>query len=113
MTMRYDTPTATSADADGNEPPPQPPPEDQPPPVALLNIRFITTAGEELHFKMKPTTRLSKAMSTYCDRWGRARQGLRFLFDGERVLDHHTPKDLDLGDGDTIEVHEEQIGGGV
>ncbi|KAK4502402.1 hypothetical protein PRZ48_005827 [Zasmidium cellare] len=105
MTINYQTPTATPADENGNEvPPPPPQPEDQPAQATLLNVRFTNSGGEELHFKMKPTTRLMKAMNHYSERWGRPRQQLRFLFEGERVLDHHTPTDLEIADGDTIEV---------
>lgn len=54
----YQAPTANETDADGNEVPPP----DAPPPPTLLNVKFSNQTGDELHFKMKPTTKLSKAM---------------------------------------------------
>jgi small ubiquitin-related modifier len=36
---------------------------------------------------------------------------VRFLFDGERLLETHTPKDLNMESGDEIDVVIEQVGG--
>ena len=36
---------------------------------------------------------------------------MRFLFDGERIGETQTPKDLGLEDGDSIDVVMEQVGG--
>uniref|UniRef100_A0A8P0PLB7 Ubiquitin-like domain-containing protein n=1 Tax=Canis lupus familiaris TaxID=9615 RepID=A0A8P0PLB7_CANLF len=36
---------------------------------------------------------------------------LRFLFEGQRVADNHTPKELDVEAEDVIEVYQEQTGG--
>ena len=38
--------------------------------------------------------------------------GVRFLFDGERLRENQTPGDLDMEDGDAIDVQIEQVGGG-
>jgi len=34
---------------------------------------------------------------------------LRFLFDGKRINDDETPKQLEMEDNDTIEVYQEQV----
>merc|ERR1719433_2160871 len=51
-------------------------------------------------------------MSTYCERAGLALQTIRFSFDGTRINESDTPKGLDMEDGDTIEVFQQQSGGG-
>ncbi|XP_014674277.1 PREDICTED: putative small ubiquitin-related modifier 8 [Priapulus caudatus] len=37
---------------------------------------------------------------------------LRFLFDGRRINDDDTPKQLEMENEDVIEVYQEQTGGG-
>merc|ERR550519_1119660 len=51
-------------------------------------------------------------MSTYCERAELALQTIRFSFDGTRINESDTPKGLDMEDGDTIEVFQQQSGGG-
>merc|ERR1740122_224517 len=51
-------------------------------------------------------------MATYCERAGLALQTIRFSFDGTRINESDTPKALDMEDGDTIEVFQQQSGGG-
>uniref|UniRef100_W5KC33 Ubiquitin-like domain-containing protein n=1 Tax=Astyanax mexicanus TaxID=7994 RepID=W5KC33_ASTMX len=36
---------------------------------------------------------------------------LRFLFEGQRITDNQTPKELGMEDEDVIEVYQEQTGG--
>ena len=40
-------------------------------------------------------------------------QTIRFSFDGTRINESDTPKSLDMEDGDTIEVFQQQSGGGT
>lgn len=115
-----------------------------------LNIK-VTDNNNEVFFKIKRTTALSKLMNAFCDRQGKTLASVRFLFDGARVqatdcpdsvsphlspskkretakspspthfsallasaiiadTNPHFPQ-LDMQDGDTLEVHQEQIGG--
>ncbi|KAJ1959888.1 SUMO protein smt3, partial [Dimargaris xerosporica] len=69
-----------------------------------LNIKVVSADSSEVHFKIKRSTPLRKLMETYCDRTGKNMNSVRFLFEGNRVLESHTPKDLDMEDGDTIDV---------
>jgi small ubiquitin-related modifier len=55
-------------------------------------------------FKIKRATPLKKLMETYCERQGKSMNSVRFLVDGERVRTDQSPQDLDLEDGDVIEV---------
>jgi hypothetical protein len=58
-----------------------------------INLKFRDMHGNELHFKLKQTTVMKKAMTAYATRTQRERHTLRFVNpDGERVLDDQTPE---------------------
>jgi len=75
-----------------------------------LNIK-VTDNNTEVFFKIKKHTELGKLMNAFCDRQGKNASACRFLFDGQRVTAQDTPETLDMADGDTLEVHQEQVGG--
>ena len=50
-------------------------------------------------------------MDAYCQRQGLASTNVRFLFDGERLHEAQTPKELNMENGDEIDVLVEQVGG--
>ncbi|KAG4032096.1 hypothetical protein MFRU_007g00100 [Monilinia fructicola] len=75
-----------------------------------LNIK-VTDNNNEVFFKIKRSTQLKKLMDAFCERQGKAPNSVRFLFDGSRVQPTDSPDKLDMQDGDTLEVHQEQIGG--
>ncbi|PGG95098.1 hypothetical protein AJ79_10265 [Helicocarpus griseus UAMH5409] len=79
-------------------------------PVEHLNIK-VTDNNNEVFFKIKRSTQLKKLMEAFCQRQGKDISSVRFLFDGTRVRQDDTPDTLDMADGDTLEVHQEQIGG--
>ncbi|CAF9905676.1 MAG: hypothetical protein GOMPHAMPRED_003316 [Gomphillus americanus] len=79
-------------------------------PTEHLNIK-VTDNNNEVFFKIKRTTTLKKLMDAFCDRQGKMPNSVRFLFDGDRVQPNDTPESLEMQDGDTLEVHQEQIGG--
>lgn len=51
--------------------------------------------------------------ATMCDSFlqGVPMNTLRFLFEGQRISDNQTPKELGMEDEDVIEVYQEQTGG--
>lgn len=53
--------------------------------VPSINLKFQDPNGTECHFKLKPTTKLEKAMKAYAKRTARDVKTLRFYFEGERV----------------------------
>ncbi|KPM39997.1 hypothetical protein AK830_g6554 [Neonectria ditissima] len=75
-----------------------------------LNIK-VTDNNNEVFFKIKRTTKLEKLMGAFCERQGKALSSVRFLFEGTRVQASDTPDALEMQDGDTLEVHQEQVGG--
>jgi len=99
-----------------------------------LNIK-VTDNNNEVFFKIKRSTKLEKLMSAFCERQGKTLNSVRFLFEGQRVQPTDTPDtvgfplldsthsfitfancsslsaQLEMQDGDTLEVHQEQVGG--
>ncbi|KAI6792707.1 hypothetical protein KC361_g6578 [Hortaea werneckii] len=93
--------------------PPSPSPaaeKEEPQASEHLNIK-VTDNNNEVFFKIKRTTQLKKLMDAFCERQGKDIRSCRFLFDGTRVNPTDNPETLEMADGDTLEVHQEQIGG--
>ncbi|KAK3945259.1 ubiquitin-related domain-containing protein [Diplogelasinospora grovesii] len=94
--------------ADSNGSPPQAEPQAQS--AEHLNIK-VTDNNNEVFFKIKRSTKLEKLMTAFCERQGKTLASVRFLFEGQRVQPNDTPDTLEMTDGDTLEVHQEQVGG--
>jgi len=88
------------------------PSAEQPANSEHLNIK-VTDNNNEVFFKIKRSTKLEKLMTAFCERQGKSMNSVRFLFDGSRVQPTDTPDTLEMTDGDTLEVHQEQVGGGL
>ncbi|XP_078079964.1 small ubiquitin-related modifier 1 [Mustelus asterias] len=76
-----------------------------------IKLKVIGQDNSEIHFKVKMTTQLRKLKESYCQRQGVPPNSLRFLFEGQRITDHQTPKELGMEDEDVVEVYQEQTGG--
>lgn len=63
---------------------------DEPPKTEHLNIK-VTDNNNEVFFKIKRTTALSKLMNAFCERQGKNLNTVRFLFDGARVNPTDSP----------------------
>jgi len=79
--------------------------------AAPINIKVLTSSGEEVFFKIKRNTKLSKLQAAYANKVGKDVGTIRFLYDGNRINDEDTPASLDMEDNDTIDVMVEQVGG--
>lgn len=88
-------------------------PEDAPKPASaeFVSVKVVSQDGAEVFFKIKKHTPLRKLMDAYCSRQGTSRSTIRFLYDGNRVSDDMTAKELGLEDGDIIDVYLQQTGG--
>lgn len=76
-----------------------------------ITIRVRDQTGEEMFFKVKKTTKMSKIFDAYASRRGLTSGSLRFMLDGERVTPDQNPKMLELEDNDQIDVMLETVGG--
>ncbi|KAJ6525089.1 small ubiquitin-related modifier, partial [Mycena vulgaris] len=83
--------------------------------LSTINIKVVSSTGEEVFFKIKRSTKLSKLQGAYASKVGKDCPILiddsRFLYDGARINDDDTPASLDMEDNDTIDVMVEQVGG--
>ncbi|XP_060229659.1 small ubiquitin-related modifier 1-like [Meriones unguiculatus] len=79
----------------------------------VIKVRVIGQDKSEIHFKVKMTTQLKKLKESYSQRQGVSVNLLKFLFEGQRIADNHTPGELGMEEEDVIEVYQEQTGGGL
>ncbi|XP_070566810.1 small ubiquitin-related modifier 1-B-like [Ptychodera flava] len=80
-------------------------------PSEYIKLKVMGQDSTEIHFKVKMSTQMRKLKESYCQRLGVPMNSLRFLFDGQRINDDQTPKQLEMEDDDVIEVYQEQTGG--
>ncbi|KAL1476675.1 hypothetical protein MTO96_018241 [Rhipicephalus appendiculatus] len=76
-----------------------------------IKLKVVGQDGNEIHFKVKMTTQMGKLKKSYSERVAMSVSSLRFLFDGKRINDDETPKQLEMVNDDVIEVYQEQTGG--
>mmetsp|Transcript_11487 Transcript_11487/g.11504 ORF Transcript_11487/g.11504 Transcript_11487/m.11504 type:complete len:102 (+) Transcript_11487:102-407(+) len=76
-----------------------------------LTISVKDSSGEEIHFKVKKDTKFEKVFAAVAQKKGVVLGNLRFTFDGKRLTGDHTPKMLEMEDGDQIDSFIEQQGG--
>ncbi|KIK95391.1 hypothetical protein PAXRUDRAFT_11463 [Paxillus rubicundulus Ve08.2h10] len=78
---------------------------------APINVKVVSSTGDEVFFKIKRNTKLSKLQGAYATKVGKDVSSIRFLYDGNRINDDDTPSTLDMEENDTIDVMVEQVGG--
>ncbi|CAG9761627.1 unnamed protein product [Ceutorhynchus assimilis] len=76
-----------------------------------INLKVLGQDNAVVQFKIKRHTPLRKLMTAYCERAGISTQVVRFRFDGNPINETDTPTTLDMEEGDTIEVYQQQTGG--
>merc|ERR1711956_170628 len=76
-----------------------------------IKLKVVGQDSNEIHFRVKMTTQMGKLKKPYSERVGVPVSSLRFLFDGRRINDDETPKQLEMEQDDVIEVYQEQTGG--
>lgn len=52
--------------------------------VQRYQIKVVDAHQQEVFFKIKNTTKLGKLMDAYAERAGKAKDAVRFLYDGQR-----------------------------
>jgi len=78
-----------------------------------INLKVTGQDGSVVHFKIKKMTPLRKLMSAYCERTDVKMGSMRFRFDGQPINETDTPSQLDMEDGDAIDVFQQQTGGDI
>ncbi|NXS78053.1 SMO3L protein, partial [Erpornis zantholeuca] len=77
-----------------------------------FDLKVAGQEGSVVRFRIKRHTRLRKLMKAYCCRQGLSVREIMFLFDGQPIKEADTPAQLEMQGEDTIEVYQEQTGGG-
>jgi len=76
-----------------------------------LNLKVIRPLQEssqfEVHFRVRHSTQLRKLKRAYSERIRVPLYLLRFLYDGRRIIDEHTPEHLEMESEDVVEVYDE------
>merc|ERR1719158_1510333 len=70
-----------------------------------VNLRLIAQDDSEFRFRVRKTASMAQLKESYSYRHDKPVSHLRFVFDGSRVSDDHTPLSLDMENNDIIEVH--------
>lgn len=76
-----------------------------------MRVNVIDQDNQSLSFDITPRTPMSRLMDAYASRKGLKPASLRFMVNGQRIKDDQTAKELELEEGDTIDVMQEQLGG--
>ena len=61
-----------------------------------IKLKVVGQDSNEIHFRVKMTTQMGKLKKSYSERVGVPVSSLRFLFDGRRINDDETPKQVRL-----------------
>lgn len=77
----------------------------------VINIKLRTQKGDDIHFRIKPSTNMDKVLKAFCDRSGLAQNSMRLFFDGARINLTQTASEVGLQDNDVLDVMEFQVGG--
>ncbi|XP_032924567.1 small ubiquitin-related modifier 3-like isoform X2 [Catharus ustulatus] len=77
-----------------------------------IDLKVAGQDGSVVQFRIKRRTPLGKLMKAYCCRKGLSLRRVMFLFDGQPVKGDDTPAQLEMEHKDTIEVYQQQTGGG-
>lgn len=76
-----------------------------------ITLKVKAQDGSEIFFKIRPATQLKKLMDSYCQRQGVDPKTVRFLFEGTRINETSTPRELGMQNDDSIDAMVEQRGG--
>uniref|UniRef100_A0A8D8ZK54 Small ubiquitin-related modifier n=1 Tax=Cacopsylla melanoneura TaxID=428564 RepID=A0A8D8ZK54_9HEMI len=76
-----------------------------------INLKVLGQDNNVVQFKIKKGTPLRKLMNAYCERCNLSMSTVRFRFDGQAINEQDTPSTLEMEEGDTIEIYQQQTGG--
>ena len=69
-----------------------------------VEIKVVAQDGNETFFKCMRTKPLINLMRAWCQQHGVGLCAVRFTFNGPVIREHETPEDLEMEDGDVIDV---------
>ena len=75
-----------------------------------IKVQAATQGGSQVFFSMSMGTPFVRLMSAFCSRQSVSMQGVRFLFDGERLNGSQTPLEMEFENEDVVDALVEQLG---
>jgi len=69
-----------------------------------IHLKVETQDGDEIYFKLLTSSPLRKLMHAFCNRQGVTMGSVHFLFNGDRINETQTPGQLEMEEGDVIDV---------
>ncbi|GMN51658.1 hypothetical protein TIFTF001_020821 [Ficus carica] len=78
-----------------------------------INVKVKNQDNVEVFFKIKRTSEMETLMRIYCEKMSLQLKTVAFFIDGRNIKPHNTPEQLEMEDGDEIDVFLHQLGGGV
>ena len=70
---------------------------------SAITIKVKDSNGEEVQFRVKKHMPMKKIFNAYAQNKGVALNAYSFTFDGQRLTMEHTPKMLEMEEGDQID----------
>ncbi|KAI3960153.1 hypothetical protein MKW98_016877 [Papaver atlanticum] len=89
----------------------QPPVVEKPTHINITVNRNDGKRETEVAFRIKRSSQFSKLINAYCEMQKVDVKTYRFLYDGKRLDQKQTPDELEMEDGDQIDVMLEMDGG--
>ena len=77
----------------------------------VIGLKVVGCDDAVVKFRVKRDAPLGKLIEKYCEYANVDENGLRFMFDQTRINKHNTPIDLEMEEGDSIDVFQMQDGG--
>ena len=71
---------------------------------STMSLKVVTWSGQEIFYKVKPTTKMERLFNAFCERLGLNLSDVRFKFNGRRVRASQDCAHYEMQDGDVIEV---------
>ena len=69
-----------------------------------ISLKVIDESSRGMLFSVRTSTKMSKLMQNYSKRLSLDASCFKFIFDGRRIIEDETVKQLEMEDGDTINV---------
>ena len=69
-------------------------------------LKVTRQDSSESHFKVKMVIHLKKLKESDCQRQEVPMNSLRFLLEGQKIVDNHTPKELWMEEKDMIRIYQ-------
>ncbi|KAJ3045567.1 hypothetical protein HDV00_009224 [Rhizophlyctis rosea] len=77
-----------------------------------MTLQFDAHNGNVRMMKIRSKSPLGKIMEEYREQQGVSKDMIRFLYQGTRLMGTETPDEMEMEDGDSVDVTYQQLGGG-